>query len=60
MPFSPLYGRRVGGVKVLKTIGGGAFGSVMGAFGRRRRYTMKTNKLRRTRLMGVMTDALCS
>lgn len=44
---------------MVKTVGGGAFGNVGGAFGLRRKYTRKPNKVRRIKFIGVMTGALC-
>jgi len=44
-------------VNVRKTVGGGAFGRVSGAFGRSRRYTKKANRVNRMRLIGVTTGA---
>jgi hypothetical protein len=57
-PSAPLYGLSCGGVKTLKTRGGGAAGS-MGAWdGRRRMYTKTMKRENSTRFIGVAIAAL--
>lgn len=59
MFLSPLNGSSWGGVKVLKTVGGGAAGSA-NAFlvGRNRMYKITKNSEKSMRFMGVAIDAL--
>lgn len=61
MLFVPLYGTSCGGVKTLKTVGGGACGRVAACLlGRKRIYTSTTKSERRMRLIGVAIVALHS
>lgn len=58
MLFVPLYGRRVLGVNVRKTVGDGALGSVGGGLGRRRYQIRIARRERRTRFIGVIAGTL--